>query len=211
MIAQVETRNGWWWPTTDQRCWEYMLAHPDVPEKISQFLNDRPRRVVVQAGGNCGYYPKQYAKLFDQVYTFEPDWLNFYCLNLNVPEHNVVKIQGCVGHQHQTVGLKIKEINRGKNFVAGSGTYPVFCIDDLALSVCDLIQLDIEGYEYYALLGAKTTIEQHRPLIAVEVWDKLTDRFEGNINQQLETFLSSLGYTCVATLYDSDRIYQYQP
>ena len=210
MIEEIENRNGWWWPKTDQRCWEYMQTHPDVPEKIVGYLPQDRRRVLVQAGGNCGYYPKKYSQLFDRVYTFEPDWLNFHCLNLNVPEQNVVKIQSCVGNQHQTVGLKIKSINRGKNFVDGVGHYPVFCIDDLALDACDAIQLDIEGYEYFALLGAQKTIARHQPLVVVEVWEQLNDRFGKDINQQLETFFESCNYGLVTTLYDSDRVYQYR-
>ena len=77
MIQEIENRNGWWWPKTDQRCWEYMLSHSDVPQKVASKLKDHQRKVIVQAGGNCGYYPKQYAGLFDVVYTFEPEWLNF--------------------------------------------------------------------------------------------------------------------------------------
>ena len=211
MIKDVEQRQGWWWPQTDQRCWDYMQSHPDVPQLISEFVPIDQRRVVVQAGGNCGFYPRQYAELFDRVYTFEPDWLNFYCLNLNVPNSNVVKIQSCLGDKHQTVGLNIKSINRGKNFVDGLGVYPMLRIDDLALDQCDLIQLDIEGYEYYALLGAAKTIEQFHPVIVVEVWEQLKNRFDRNINQKLDDFLQSMGYTLTKTLYDSDRVYQYHP
>jgi FkbM family methyltransferase len=210
MIDEIELREGWWWPKTDQRCWDYMQTHPDVPEKIVEYLPQECRRVIVQAGGNCGYYPKKYSQLFDRVYTFEPDWLNFHCLNLNVPESNVVKIQSCLGNEHQTVGLNIKSINRGKNFINGPGVYPVLRIDDLALDQCSAIQLDVEGYEYYALLGAEKTIKQHHPVIVVEVWDQLTNRFDKNVNQKLDDFLQSLGYKLTTTLYDSDRIYQYQ-
>jgi FkbM family methyltransferase len=210
MIDEVEQRQGWWWPRTDQRCWDYMQSHADVPQLLSEFVPIDQRCVVVQAGGNCGFYPRQYAKLFNRVYTFEPDWLNFYCLNLNVPEQNVVKLQSCLGQEHQTVGLNIKSINRGKNFINGAGAYPVLRIDDLALNQCNLIQLDIEGYEYYALLGATETIAQFRPVIVVEVWDQLTNRFDKNINQKLDDFLQSMNYKLTTTLYDSDRVYQYQ-
>jgi len=210
MINDVEQRQGWWWPRTDQRCWDYMQTHPDVPQLITEFVPVDQRRVVVQAGGNCGFYPRQYAQLFDRVYTFEPDWLNFYCLNLNVPDSNVVKIQSCLGDIHQTVGLSIKSVNRGKNFVDGAGAYPVLRIDDLALDQCDLIQLDIEGYEYYALLGAIDTIKKFHPVITVEVWDQLKNRFDHNINQKLDDLLKSLGYDLVKILYDSDRIYQHR-
>lgn len=210
MIDQVEIRDGWYWPKTDTNCWNYMNQYPDVPQKIAQYLDPSKRKTIVQAGGNAGFYPKQYATLFDTVYTFEPDWLNFYCLNLNVPAANVIKNQCCLGDTHQMVGLNVKEVNRGKNFVNGNGIYPVYRIDDLILDECSAIQLDIEGYEYYALLGARETIQKFHPLIVIEVWEKLDNRFGKHINKKTHEFLTSLGYTHIDTLYDSDYIYQVQ-
>jgi len=163
MIDDVELRDKFWWPKSDKRCWQYMLDHPDVPEKVAQYVKKKNRKTIIQAGGNAGFYPKQYASLFETVYTFEPDWLNFYCLNLNVPYENVIKIQSCLGNKHELVSLKIKEVNRGKNFVAGEGKYPIYMIDNLNLNDCSAIQLDIEGYEYYALLGGEKTILKYKP------------------------------------------------
>jgi FkbM family methyltransferase len=205
MIEEIEIRDGWYWPKTDRNCWKFMLAHPNLPSEISTLVNDR--RVVVQAGGNCGYYPKQYASLFQTVYTFEPEWLNFYCLNLNVPESNVVKNQACLGDTHSLVNLAIKEKNRGKNFVNGVGIYPTYKIDDLNLETCNLIHLDIEGYELFALRGAAKTIKKCRPVIVIEMWDQLSNRFGENINEQTVEFLDSLGYAFLKTLHDSDKIF----
>jgi FkbM family methyltransferase len=205
LIEFVELRQGWVWPKTDQSCWAFMQRYPDLPAEITQHVEQK--RVVVQAGGNCGFYPKQYAALFDTVYTFEPEWLNFYCLNLNVPEPNVIKNQSCLGHQHQLVDLRIKEKNRGKNYVSGTGRYPTYQIDNLNLDVCDLIHLDIEGYEYYALLGAAATIARCRPVIVVEMWDQLDNRFEENINAKTHDFLLGHNYSYLKTMHESDRIY----
>lgn len=210
MIEHIENRNGWWWPKNDKRCWEYMLSHPDVPEKVASHVDKRNRKVIVQAGGNCGFYPKKYSELFETVYTFEPDWLNFHCLNLNVPESNVIKNQSCLGNEHKLVNLSIKEINRGKNFVNGDGIYPVYKIDDLNLNFCSAIQLDIEGFEYYALLGAVNTIRQHKPVIVLEIWDQLENRYEKNINQKTFELLASLGYQHTDTMYESDKVFKFQ-
>jgi FkbM family methyltransferase len=207
MISHVEQRDGWWWPISDQRCWDYMVSHPDVPQKVASVVKEKNRKVIVQAGGNCGYYPKQYANLFETVYTFEPDWLNFYCLNLNVPNANVIKNQSCLGNEHKLVSLNIKEINRGKNYINGQGIYPVYRIDDLQLESCSAIQLDIEGFEYYALLGAVDTIKKFKPVIVLEMWDQLDSRYEKNLNQKTITFLSDLGYSHIDTIYESDKVF----
>lgn len=207
MIDHVEIRNGWYWPKSDKRCWEYMLSHPDVPQLVASYVKKKNRKVVIQAGGNCGFYPKQYADLFETVYTFEPDWLNFYCLNLNVPNSNVIKNQSCLGNEHKLVNLNIKEVNRGKNYVNGNGIYPVYKIDDLNLENCSAIQLDIEGFEYYALLGAVNTINKFKPVIVLEIWDQLKNRFENDINTLTYNLLKDLNYEHVNTIHESDKVF----
>ncbi len=201
----VELRDGWHWPKTDINCWKFMQTYPNVPELISEFVSNKG--TVVQAGGNCGFYVKKYAELFDSVYTFEPDWLNFYCLVNNVPEENVIKTQACLGNESMLVNLAVKEVNRGKNFIKGNGIYPVYKIDNIGLTSCDLIHLDIEGFEYFALLGAIETIKKFKPVIAVEIWDQLTDRFIKDANLKLNELLLGLGYAHKTTIHDSDYVY----
>jgi FkbM family methyltransferase len=201
----VENREGWIWPINDHGCWKCMKHYSTLPEEIVSYVSDRS--TIVQAGGNCGYYTKQYAKLFNTVYTFEPEWLNFYCLTQNVTESNVIKTQGCLGDSPALVDLNISEKNRGKNFVSGVGKYPVHLIDNLNLSSCGLIHLDIEGYEYYALKGASNTIKKYKPIIVIEMWDKLTDRFTVDLNKTTTDFILSLGYTYKITLGGSDKVF----
>ena len=205
MIPEVEDRNGWIWPKSDSNCWSYMQKYPTLPHEITRYVNDKD--IVIQAGGNCGFYTKQYAKLFNKVYTFEPEWLNFYCLNLNVPESNLIKNQSCLGDTHQLVDLAIKEKNRGKNFVKGIGKYPTYRIDDLNLENCSLIHLDVEGYELFAVRGALKTIKKYKPVVVLEMWDQLDDRYVPNSNAEILNLMQSLGYKHVHTFYESDRVF----
>lgn len=205
VLDLIEIRDGWVWPKIDVNCWEYMKRYPNLPDDISKFVKNK--NVVVQAGGNCGVYPKQYANLFKRVYTFEPEWLNFYCLNQNVSEGNVIKIQSCLGDKPKMVSLAVNKRNRGKTHIKGTGQYPVFQIDSLGLDACDLIHLDIEGYEYFALLGASSTIEKYKPVVVVEMWDELNDRFGENLNLKTTTFLEDLGYSHITTLANSDKVF----
>lgn len=204
----VELRDGWHWPKTDSRCWAYMQAYPNLPFEIAEYVSQK--RVVVQAGGNCGFYPKKYASVFDQVYTFEPEWLNFYCLNRNVVESNVIKTQACLGNALGLVNLNVNEKNRGKTHISGKGNCPIYLIDNIGLTTCDLIHLDIEGYEYFALLGAVDTIKKCQPVIVVEMWDQLDSRFGENINQKTIDLMTGLNYKFVKTLHDSDKIFVHE-
>jgi hypothetical protein len=65
--------------------------------------------------------------------------------------------------------LKKKGYNSGTFQVSGKGTIPVLRIDDLLLESCDLIHLDIEGFEGVALQGAKETIKKFKPIICLEI------------------------------------------
>lgn len=207
----IKNSKGWYWPSKDgggdyegpNSCWHYMITHSDVPQKISQYVKEK--KVIVQAGGNCGYYVKQYASLFKYVYTFEPDPHNFYCLNLNVTDINVFKFQACLGDKHEGLALGNFMLDIGASHVSGPGIIPTFLVDDLSLQSCDLIHLDIEGYELHALRGAIETIKKFRPVIALEFFERWADRYNTKLND-VDNFLRQLGYTFV---YDEqgDRIY----
>jgi FkbM family methyltransferase len=133
------------------------------------------RRAVIQAGGNLGLFPKRLAHFFPTVYTFEPAPKLFPLLVANAPEPNIIRYQAALGLQRQLVRMDQTRrdgkpnAHEGITHVAGAGTVPTLRIDDLALPRCDLIQLDLEGYEWWALQGAVETLERCRPVLAVEI------------------------------------------
>ena len=162
--------NGFFWPDHDEYC------HPVVPNQLKDldFALKHVKRTkkCVQAGGNVGVWPKKLAEIFDVVYTFEPDPENFNCLCRNCPEHNIVKFNSALSNHHELVTVKSpvpqEEKNCGAYQVYHEGFIPALRIDDLNLDACDLMYLDIEGYELFALKGATNTIEQFKPVIALE-------------------------------------------
>lgn len=194
----IEQRQGWWWPKNDS-LEKRLLKYADLPQQIKKYVNSFD--TAVQAGGNTGFYTAQYAAMFDTVYTFEPDYLNFQCMSMNLTEQNIIKLQACVGDTHGLVGLNIVDRNRGENSVNGTGIYPMLTIDDLSLNSCNLIHLDIEGYELYAIKGAVNTIVKYKPTVVLEVWD------HSDTQIQLEQLLAELDYKMVDILGGSDRVY----
>jgi FkbM family methyltransferase len=218
MESQVVLWGGFYWPRNDGggfhgnepsktgACYGLTQLFPNVPHTISTYVPSK--RVVVQAGGNVGFYVKQYAQMFETVYTFEPVPLLFYCLNKNVENPNVFKFQACVGDTHELVDLgRTVDDNAGSANIIGPGNTPTLRIDDFALPVCDLIHLDIEGYELKALHGAEDTIRRCKPVIALECFDPWLERFETS-TQAMEDYLDTLGYTCVGDV-KGDRVYWY--
>lgn len=126
--------------------------------------------VVVQAGGNCGMYPRFYKNYFKEVYTFEPDALNFYCLDKNCVGKGYHKYFGGLGNTTDKLSIQQKSsINVGMHVIKENpGNVQMYRIDDLKLSTCDLIHLDVEGYETKAILGAEDTIRKFNPVVITE-------------------------------------------
>ena len=179
------------------------------PRYISQFCKNK--LTVVQAGGNCGIYAKIYSEIFETVYTFEPDPVNFYCLVRNVKNSNVIKFQSCLGSEHKLVSVKIDEniiqkkgYNCGTFQVNGTGKIPVFKIDDLELDQCDLLHFDIEGFEGFALEGAVKTIQKFKPTICLEI-NGLGKQY-GWPEEKIYKFLENLNYKFEINT-DNDQIF----
>ena len=197
---------GWYWPADDMHSFKEQKKNLDLYDAIAPYL--RGNKMMIQAGGNCGLLLNTFVDKFETIYTFEPESLNFYCLNQNVTSENVIKMQACLGYERTPVNVKHldnwKDI--GGSHVSGAGKIPMISIDSLNLDGCDLIQLDVEGYELNALIGAKETVLKYKPVICVEFYEPWAARY-GNTCSQLEDFILSLGYTRSETVYNQDNIF----
>ncbi len=200
--------NKWVWPIIDENSWKHQNEFGELASKILPYVKNK--NIMVQAGGNCGFLLNSFIDHFNTIYTFEPDHVNFYCLNQNVTASNVVKIQSCLGNEFNTV--KVQQLIRpnkpndtGGIHVGGEGNIPTLVLDSLNLPGCDLIQLDIEGYEYKALLGAKNTITKYKPVLCIEFCEKWLNRYNDDSTKILE-LITQLGYIQVEE-YGVDKIF----
>lgn len=195
---RIDNVANWIWPISDSGAWHGPISDWETSHREKYLRNTPGRDTVIQAGGNCGLYPRLLADLFRCVYTFEPDPLNFYCLARNCEKVNIVKFQAALGSSHKMIDLfRLTDQNVGMHQVKESetGFIPQMCIDDLALTSCDLICLDIEGYELNALKGAAHTIAKFKPTIVCE-----------NGNEEIAQFLAAYDYI-VAETSMMDTIY----
>lgn len=191
MKDEIELRDGWWWPKADTEAWVAIRGEVGDIDDIMQYVNGR--QVVVQAGGNCGMWPKKYATIFQKVYTFEPDPTNYECLKRNVSEPNVVMRNCALSDVHELLGIEVRwDVNRGANRVTLEGNIEAITIDSLCLPACDLIQLDIEGFEQVALLGAESTIQEYKPTVVLEL--KGHGEYYGYTDLETIDWMGSLGY-----------------
>lgn len=159
----------------------------------------RGRVVAVQAGGNVGVWPHILSKEYDLVITFEPEWHCFACLAVNCQQYNVIKMNAALGDRPGAVRVFSKSISSHKVQPVGDikqkdGPLTVqITVDSLGLPRCDALLLDVEGYEYRALLGAAKTIAKFRPLVLIEERKRVA---KAGANEPLPgKFLEDNGYS----------------
>lgn len=183
-------------------------------------------RVAVQAGGNVGVFPIFLARFFETVVTFEPDPYTFRVLAENCRrcrQANVFK--GAIIPFCMALGAELAEgklVRRRRDGLAAthSGVHHVrldgeACADAVSVSVqsldsvawlhaLDLLYLDIEGFELFALKGAEQLIRKFRPVIGIEI-NKSLDALKISPADVAE-FVFSLDYKFAASV-GSDRIF----
>ena len=163
---RVTTVNGLLWPAADTECRKVIFDW--LEDLYAAIYYAKGRAVAVQAGGNTGVWPKKLAQFFDVVHTFEPDEDNYTCLDANCTEDNIVKYNAALGDRSCAVDLCREANNIGAHSIKGAGPIPMMTIDSLNLPRCDLIQLDVEGFEFFAISGGLETIKKYSPAIMVE-------------------------------------------
>jgi FkbM family methyltransferase len=174
---------------------DWQSDHEKFMEDVKEF------NIVVQAGGCFGMYPALYGTYFNEVYTFEPDPLNFYCLDKNCQGDKFHKYEGGLGNSdrsdwmlnhlgdaggHYLTHYEIGDVKKGRLEASGKpGTVQMYKLDDLDLPGLDLLHLDTEGSGSVdaIVMGGYETIKKYLPVIVAE-WGG------GN----LENKLTNLGY-----------------
>ena len=154
-------------------------------------------KLVVQAGGSVGVWPIILSKFFGKVITFEPEPISYECLKRNVKASNVTMHPFALGEKQTRVGIQKRSLTAHR-VVDGDNVLSV-TVNEMDLTDCDAILLDIEGGEYKALLGSSEVIKNFKPLILFEALDK-------PMVQLIDKFLCSLGYSELSHVH-MDKIY----
>jgi FkbM family methyltransferase len=171
MPIGIKMVNDLWWPATDTD--SMAVVFNEVKDLDHALVFCKQMRVAVQAGGNTGVWPLYLSKHFERVHTFEPEPLTFKCLARNVANKpNILAHHAALGASHIRTRLEYPEGARNMGAVCigrGDGAIEMVRLDDfLDLVHVDLLQLDVEGYEPNAIVGATQVIQKSRPVIMVE-------------------------------------------
>ena len=141
------------------------------------------------------------------VHCFEPntDQAAMLAGNVNLNRLNNVRVHRCGLWSHSDVRLKLDGFDSFANAVDAAAddkdAFSTLSIDDHrareGLKI-GLIQLDIEGAEYGALLGARQTLAQDKPHVVFEVHRHYVDWSAGLAQTDICRLLGDLGYTIFA-------------
>ena len=186
---------GWQVPDIDECCINALMV--ELPDLLQSYAFMTQFRTVIQAGGNIGVYPATMAKQFERVITVEPDFVNYQALLLNVAGHNNIDhAQAAFGDKEGTASVDhVYPENIGAHQLKAGNDVRVIPIDYFEVHDCDFIQLDIEGYEHLALLGAEKTIKKTYPVITLEL-KNLGSRY-GYTDEDTIGLLQDWGYEIV--------------
>lgn len=197
-MIQIE---GIFWPDDVGSKWQHSMQHVGSIEWAIAACKER--RVAIQAGGNIGLWPRRLAESFDHVLTFEPEPISRACLEQNVFK-NVMVSAAALGDRIGTCSINRKSL--GSHKVGEGDTVEMITIDSLGLDCLDLLQLDVEGYEWHALMGGMETIQECRPVIQVELRNKVSSHF-GKSDTDVRQLLASLDYTLATERPGSDFVF----
>jgi FkbM family methyltransferase len=136
---------------------------------------------VVHAGAGFGDFLPALRNC-NRVFTFEPNPLMYKCALQTIILNNLTNVslyKQALGESNCKSSLKnIDEsgLEMGPRSEIGEGIrVDMIKLDDFIVEKIDLIHLDLEGYEFEALKGAKELIKRDKPLIVLEIDTKAVD------------------------------------
>jgi len=164
--------SGLWWPDFEsgaEDVQEHMIGRVTDVDVVVKYV--RTKGIAVQAGGHVGLWARQLAKHFAFVHTFEPSPNMFACLLKNVDGYRNILPQECaLGEKLGIVGFSERRSGRSKvDNQTADYNVAMRTMDSLRLPRCDLLYLDLEGYETQALSGAVNLLSRFKPVVVLEV------------------------------------------
>jgi len=168
--------------------------------------------VVLDIGAHIGYFTLVAAKIAKsgKVYAFEPVTKVFQRLQKNVAENNLsnaITVHAAAGESGNDSLIYIStEDNMGmcslrppENFSGRTQPVTVISVDEwiqqTGIDNVDVIKLDVEGSELFALQGMKQTLISLKPVMIIEINPDTLAYFDLAPGEVVH-FVLDLGYVC---------------
>ena len=167
------------WPKQDQVIGKALMDYGEFAEGenivMSRYL--RAGDVAVDVGANVGTTALAMAQQVGpqgHVIALEPQPVVAHCLAAALAANGLSQVRlltVAAGQQSGMVKMDFSQplSNHGTAKVASQGdSVPMIRLDDLELARCALIKIDVEGYEWQVIEGARATISRLRPTLYFE-------------------------------------------
>ncbi len=138
------------------------------------------RNCALDIGSHVGIFTLYMEADFNNVIAFEPFKENYAALKHNVEMYavhkdNIVLVNYALSNKPKNLNIaNVCKGNSGATEVVSDNSGQVvtaYPLDMLNLKP-DLIKLDIQGHELFALQGGFQTIKQYKPTLIVEMWNE---------------------------------------
>jgi FkbM family methyltransferase len=229
---RIKTREGisMVWHPEDLSTVPNALVNYGVYEPIESSLlleAGNGSHVIFDVGANVGFYSLHWASRLapgGTIHAFEPVPSTFAWLRRNVALNN---LEGVIQANNFGLSTEPKSLSIFLPKFSGSGAASMKNLhpDEASVQVeaqvdtldrhfsasglnrLDLIKIDVEGAELFVLQGGWRTIEEHRPLIFLELLRKWSKPFGYHPNDVIQ-MLGKIGYCCFT--FDEGRLIRFQ-
>lgn len=165
----------------------YFLGDYEKAELETLKLFLQKDSVFIDIGANFGLYTLNASKLIGsngKIISFEPFSQNFNSLKQNISLNNLknIKIEKlAIGEmkgiikmyyddKEKNLGMaSMTPMKSGKNENVEVVTLDSYLKSKSSIKKIDLIKIDVEGFEYAALMGMQNTLTEHSPSIIIEI------------------------------------------
>lgn len=185
----------------------------DILAESDKYLNKNS--IVLDIGANIGNHTLYWNKIskVKKVYAFEPVDDTYKILQKNIELNEVIPNSISINHiwlgdrigkasvngvyNLQNIGGTSIKMDDNGNF--NVTTLDTFIEENFTENKIDLIKIDVEGFEYQVLVGAKDTLTKYNPIIIIESFN---DKFE-----KVNSLLNKYGYEKVKDLPNFNYVY----
>ena len=143
-------------------------------------------RVCLDIGSNVGQWTRPLARRFESVVCFEPNPNFIECFKKNINEKNVIIWPvGLSDSEH-----KAKQHFNSTQLQHEDGEINCRTLDSFGLTNVDFVKIDVDGFEYEVVSGARETLRNNNPVLNIEM--KRDKRPE--VAEKTRKLLQKLGY-----------------
>lgn len=202
---------GIWLPDNDTHFAEHLRKSDKIDgkgtyqlKKIQAALKYVPserRGLAVDVGAHIGLWSRVLAKYFEKVIAYEPVPTLCLCWYKNTPDNASLR-EAALSSEAGTLDIVDYRGNTGNSCVVAGTPDPkahiiqanCYRMDDLQYRrTIDFLKIDVEGWEYYVVMGGRERILADKPVIVVEQKPNNAEKY-GLKRTDAVKLLEGLGY-----------------